>query len=155
MQDVFNADDGEGALLVDASNAFNSINRQAALHNISILCPALSTVLQNTYSATVRLFVVGEGEIPSTEGTTQGDPLAMAMYALAVVPLIRQLRAVEPDAKQVWFTDDSTAVGSLSSIFNWWQHLSSVGPKFGYFPNASKTVLIVKPEHLANARSLC
>ena len=41
MRDVFDADGGEGALLVDASNAFNSINRQAALHNISILCPAL------------------------------------------------------------------------------------------------------------------
>ncbi len=61
MRDVFNVDDSEGALLVDASNAFNSINRQATLHNISILCPALSTVLQNIYSATVSLFVVGEG----------------------------------------------------------------------------------------------
>ena len=40
----------------------------------------------------------------------------MAMYALAVVPLIRQLRTVVPDAKQVWFADDATAVGSLSSI---------------------------------------
>ena len=47
---------------------------------------------------------------------TQGDPLAMVMYALAVVPLIRQLRTVVPDAKQVWFADDATAVGSLSSI---------------------------------------
>ena len=154
MRDVFNADDSEGILLVDASNAFDSINRQAALHNISILHPALSTVLQNTYSATVQLFVVREGEIPSTEGTTQGDPLAMAMYALAVVPLIAQLHAVVPDAKQVWFADDATAVGSLSSIFNWWWRLSSVGPKFGYFPNASETVLIVKPEHLANAHSI-
>ena len=34
-----------------ASNAFNSVNRQAALHNISILCPALSMVLHNTYGA--------------------------------------------------------------------------------------------------------
>lgn len=68
-----------------------------------------------------------EGEILSTEGTTQGDPL-LYVHGDVVVPLIKQLRAVVPDAKQVWFADDATAVGSLSSIFNWWQHLSSVGP---------------------------
>ena len=118
MRDMFQTADCEATLLVDASNAFNSINHKAALHNISILCPALSTVLRNTYSATVRLFVVGEGEIPSTEGTTQGDPLTMAMYALEVicVPLIRQLCAAIPDARQAWFADDATAVGSLSSL---------------------------------------
>ena len=38
----------------------------------------------------------------------------MAMYALAVVLLIRHLRAVVPDVSQAWFADDGTAVGSLS-----------------------------------------
>jgi len=37
----------------------------------------------------------------------------MAMYVLTVVPLIRQLRAVIPEAFQAWFADDVTAVGSL------------------------------------------
>ena len=110
-------DDCEVALSVDASNAFNSINHKAALHNIVILCPALSTVLHSTYSAAVRLFVTREGEIPSTEGTTQGDPLTMAMDALAVVPLIRRLRADVPEACQAWYADNATAVGSLSSLF--------------------------------------
>ena len=131
MRDMFYTANCEAALLVDASNAFNSINRKAALHNIAILCPSLSTVLHNTYSAADRLFVNGEGEIPSTEGTTQGDPLAMAMYALAVVPLIRQLHAHVPEACQAWFADDATAVGPLSFLFQWWRHLSSVGPDFG------------------------
>ena len=88
---MFGDNECEAALFVEASNAFNCINRQAALHNISMLCPSFSLILQNTYGAPVCLFVVGEGEIPSTEGTTQGDPLAMAMYVLAVVPLIRHL----------------------------------------------------------------
>ena len=100
------------------------------------------------------LFVVGEGEIPSCEGTTQGDPLAMAMYALAVVPLIKRLRVAVPSVGQIWFADDATAVGKLKLLHKWWQILSSLGPNFGYFSNASKTVLIVKPHLLTIAKSI-
>ena len=91
MRDIFADNNTDAVLLVDASNAFNQVNRQCALHNISILCPSFATILKNTYGVPIRLFITGEGEIASTEGTTQGDPLAMAMYALAVTPLIRSL----------------------------------------------------------------
>ena len=86
----FARDDTDAVLLVDADNAFNRLNRKAALHNIGVLCPALSTILKNTYSISAQLFVGGE-VILSEEGTTQGDPLAMPMYAIGVVPLIREL----------------------------------------------------------------
>ena len=92
MKEVEQMDETEAMLFVDATNAFNTLNRKAALHNISIICPAISTVLENTYTKPVKLFVVGGGEISSSEGTTQGDPLAMAMYALAITPLINRLR---------------------------------------------------------------
>ena len=84
--------------MVDASNAFNNLNHQLALANISSLCPAFSRVLINTYRNDAKLFVGGE-TILSREGTTQGDPLAMAMYALALVPMITRLSNV---VKQVW-----------------------------------------------------
>jgi len=79
MRSIFQHADTEGCLLVDASNAFTSLNRKAALHNVSILCPPLSPVLINTYRDPVRMIVAGSGEISFTEGTTQGDPLAMAI----------------------------------------------------------------------------
>ncbi len=79
MRQIFNNPEAEGALLIDAENAFNSINRIAALHNISILCPPFSQVLITSYRNQVRMVVPGNGEIASCEGTTQGDPLAMAM----------------------------------------------------------------------------
>uniref|UniRef100_A0A1X7SJX1 Uncharacterized protein n=1 Tax=Amphimedon queenslandica TaxID=400682 RepID=A0A1X7SJX1_AMPQE len=41
-------------------------------------------VLINTYRDDFSLFL-GDESIPSREGTTQGDPLAMAMFALATV----------------------------------------------------------------------
>ena len=71
----------EAALLVDATNAFNALNRQVALQNIRHLCPSISTILINLYRSPVYLFVDGD-VILSQEGTTQGDPLAMPMYGL-------------------------------------------------------------------------
>ena len=78
----------------------------------------------------------------SQEGTTQGDPLAMAMYAIAVNPLICQLK--RNSTKQIWFADDATAGGKLADIREWWDQLVKVGPDYGYLPNASKTCLIMK-----------
>ena len=89
MKEAFLKEETEAVLLVDASNAFNSLNREAALHNIRYLCPILSTILINIYREATDLFVDGI-VLASKEGTTQGDPLAMPMYALATIPLITQ-----------------------------------------------------------------
>ena len=86
MHEVFSCDDTEAILPVDTVNSFNSLNRKVALHKLQFICPALATILINTYQSLTRMFVTGSGEISSSEGTTQGDPLGMAMYALAVVP---------------------------------------------------------------------
>ena len=135
-------------LLIDANNALNSLNRKAALHNISIICPSLAqTLLVNTYRAPVGLFITGSGEIASTEGTTQGDPLAMAMYALAITPLIDHLRASCPEVHQAWYADDATGASTCRGLRQWWNELAVRGPSFGYYPNASKTYLVVKEEH--------
>lgn len=102
MRQIYAEPDIHGALLVDTSNAFNTINRQAALHNIKSICPPLHQILENTYQAPIRCIISGDGEIASSEGTTQGDPLAMAMYALAVKPLIGKLKSDVPTVKQVF-----------------------------------------------------
>ena len=65
------------AVLVDASNAFNSPNRQVFLHNIPYICPAMATYFRNCYGSPSRLFVTGGKEILSSERTTQGDSFAM------------------------------------------------------------------------------
>ena len=77
MRDIFHSEDTEGVILIDASNAFNSLNRQVALHNIQMLCPTLSTYVMNIYRQSTRLFIIGGQVINFQEGTTQGDNLAM------------------------------------------------------------------------------
>ena len=88
----------------------------------------------------------------SEEGTTQGDPLAMAFYALATIPLANQC-AVN-NLREVWLADDASASGQLRSLLEWWTKLSTIGPSYGYFQNAAKTWLVVHPVHLEEARLL-
>ena len=88
----------------------------------------------------------------SSEGTTQGDPLAMPMYALATIPLIKKLQSV--DVKQVWYADDASAAGKITRLHEWWNQLTTIGPRFGYFANATKTWLVTKEKHLTTATAL-
>lgn len=92
MRNIFDADETDAVLLVDASNAFNALNRAAALHNVRISCPTIATYAINTYRLPARLFILGGKELTSAEGTTQGDPLAMSLYAISVQPLISILQ---------------------------------------------------------------
>ena len=46
----------------------------------------------------------------------------------------------------VAFADDFSAVGKLKSLLQWWTTLLQVGPKFGYFPEPTKSWLIAKSE---------
>ena len=125
MTHIFQSPESEAVLLVDATNAFNLLNRLAAIHNISITCPPLAQILINTYRAPVRMIIPGSGEIASTERTTQGDPLAMAIYALAITPHIHQLSSSCPGVQQVWFADDATGASTCTNLKSWWNELST------------------------------
>ena len=147
---AFDSEECEAALLVDATNAFNSLNHQAALHNIRCLCPPIATILVNPYRAPTEFFVNSD-VILLQEGTTQGNPLAMAMYGLAKIPLIRRLKG---PCKQVWYADDFAAFGPLEHLRSWWDRLTVEGPSFGYSANPSKTWLVTKDQHTQNAAKI-
>ena len=42
MKDAFDDDGTDGVLLVDARNAFNSLNREVALRNLLVSCPQMA-----------------------------------------------------------------------------------------------------------------
>ena len=80
----------------------------------------------------------------SKEGTTQGDPLAMLMYGIGMLPLNKELSEILILAIQIWYADDSGCVGRLKEIRKWFDLLMEKGLKYGYFPEPSKCVLIIK-----------
>lgn len=88
----------------------------------------------------MQLFTDGE-TLYSCEGTTQGDCLAIAMYAVGTLPLIQQLHLTNgmqmmPQLEVSYMR--FITVGKVNTL----------GPSFGYFPNPQKTWLIVKRAHL-------
>ena len=149
VRTIFDFPETEAFLTVDATNAFNSLNRRVALKNVMKRCPPLSRALINTYRSNIDLYINGESLL-SQEGTTQGDPLAMAMYAVATVPLIEKI--ANDGVKQTWYADDAAAGGDLVNIKKWWDDLQRLGPDYGYIPNPRKTQLLVK-DHLLDAAS--
>ena len=153
MSDIFAEDDCQGVLLVDATNAFNSLNRQTALHNIRHTCPEFATYLINTYRNPSKLFLPDGNHLLSKEGTTQGDNCASGFYSISTLMLLQELSLIV-GCKNIWYADDGGAGGYLESLKAWWDKLLIIGPPIGYFPNATKTWLVVKQEHLDKAREL-
>ena len=103
-------------ILVDAKNAFNSLNRQTALHNIRVICPQIATILVNTYRRPACLIILGASDIYSLEGTMQGNNLAMAFYALGTTSLVNKLQITLPDVGQVCLADDISGASSLDDL---------------------------------------
>ena len=90
----------------------------------------------------------------SKEGVTQGDPLAMFAYGIGVLPLVRRLQREFPAVKQPWYADDACAVGSFEQIGQLFKRLQQLGPSYGYFPEPSKSILVVREHNLERAREL-
>ena len=128
MRDIYDDSETQGVPFVDAKNAFNSMNRKAALHNIQRICPVISTYFINMYRTPCKLFVANGKTSPvnfiwsSEEGTTQGDNSASAFYSIGILPILFHLHD-NCTCPQIWFADDAGAGAKLNDI------LKSVGMK--------------------------
>ena len=151
LRSIYNSTETVAILTVDATNAFNSLNREVALRNVMQVCPPLTTVLINTYRFNIDLYI--NGEITSSqEGTTQGNSLAMALYAIGTIPMIQKI--ANDGEQRIWYADDAAVGGKLGSIRKWWDNIQACGPKYRYFPNPAKPPLVVKEHLLSEATNL-
>ena len=119
MNMMYEDENTDAILLVDASNTFNSLNRQLFLYNISYLCPSIAIFVKNCYCTPSRLFI--GTEITSREGTTEGDPVTMAICGIGVTPLISMLIDILSNEYSVnvnvmGYADDFSAAGNLQDL---------------------------------------
>ena len=160
----FESPETEAVILLDAENAFNSMNRALALHNIKYTCPEVSQFITNTYRSPSKLRV-GEHTLMSEEGWTQGDVGSMVYYAMGLMPLLKA--ASEPVQSEgrnpsdiplnlidVFYADDGNAAGRLEDLKVWFSRLVEIGPHFGFTINPAKSFVLVKPQFEARAKSI-
>ena len=85
-----------------------------------MLWPRCSRFLFNTYRGFARLVLRGSDEcLFSKEGVTQGDPLSMLIYAAALLPFVKSLKAKE-NRLQAWYADDSACIGNIKEgLISW------------------------------------
>jgi len=57
--------------------------------------------------------------------------------------------------QHAWYADDSAVAGSWTHISHHFHHLQQLGSTYGYFPEASKSVIVVSPSHQSAAQALC
>ena len=114
----------------------------------------------------ISTLVTGGCEVDSVEGKTQGDPLAMLVYAVEITPLLslinpsenytedQHISEEENNVKQTAFADDFAGCGKLHQLHTWWGKIEQFGPLLGYYPNALKSWLIVKSHCKTQADSI-
>ena len=92
-------------MLVDARNAFNEINRTATLWTVMHLWPSGARFIFNCYKYHATLLVRSKNGddgifIYSKEGWTQGDPIAIIIYGIGMLPVTKSIIAKVPDCNQ-------------------------------------------------------
>ena len=83
--------------------------------------PSSARFMFNLYCHQSVLVVRGESKtktifLHSSEGLTQGCPLAMLGYSFLLFPLIITLKTYFPEVKSRWYVDDGAAAGTLKNI---------------------------------------
>ena len=116
-----------------------------------MICPEIEVFLKNCYSILSRLFIIeGGSELNHVGGMTHGDPAAMVVYEIAIIPLLLMLvdqaeHLPGKRTKSIAYAERFTGAGSITKLLYWLNTLTTLGPLFGYNPEPTKCWLIVKP----------
>ena len=125
-------------LTLDATNAYNSIDRAKTLDNIYAKVPELYIAAYNTYGNTSYVMLNDE-RFPVEQGTSQGCPLASSFFNLGIAILIEKLTEFS-ELQQIWYADDGILYGHPNIIMKAWNYINTYGKTIGYSPN-SKSII--------------
>ena len=137
-------------LLVDFSNAFNSVHRSALCREVREHTPGISAWMECSYGVQPLLHL-SDHTLYSCCGVQQGDPLGPLGFALALHPIVRRIQHQVPSLlMNSWYLDDGTLCGSLDDLAAALSIREAEGPARGLVLNRSKSLILAPPNHLVD-----
>ena len=133
-------------LLLDFSNAFNSISRTCMFEEVRTHVPGLAAWVESCYGAEPLLHF-GEHTILSRCGVQQGDPLGPLCFALSLHPIVERIKREVPHLLiNAWYLDDGTLCGSPDDLLRALKIVEEDGPAKGLNLNMLKSLLYIPEE---------
>ena len=74
---------------------------------------------------------------------------AMIAYGIGVLPLIKELWNAHPRVTQTWYANDAGAGGTFQQIQEHVRDLQVRGTARGYYPEPTKSILVVATGNIA------
>jgi hypothetical protein len=147
-----------GTLLLDAFNGFQELRRIAMLWTVRHRWAAGARFAFNCYRHYAKLVIRRPAKPPhvllSREGVTQGDPLSMLLYGVALVPLVEELRQADPMVMSPFYADDAVLDGGTRRLARLLRFLMEKGPEWGYYPEPEKSIFVADcPSQMDAARA--
>ena len=87
-------------LLLDFSNAFNSVDRGSMFREVRDRIPSMAAWMESCYMAQPFLHL-GEHTILSSCGVQEGDPLGPLGFALTLQPIIEKMKEEVPNTTKI------------------------------------------------------
>ena len=76
----------------------------------------------------------------------------MIAYGIGFLLLIQELREAHPHVTQPWYADEAGAGGTFIDVKAHFQDLQARRPARGYYPDLTKSILVVAPGNVARAK---
>ena len=146
--------DQKWTLLLDFSNAFNSISREKMFGEVRARIPSMSAWIECCYGSQPLLHL-DEHTIFSKCGVQQGDPLGPLAFSLSLHPVIERIKEEVPGLHiNAWYLDDGTLCGSAEDLRAALAIVEEEGPPRGLHLNRGKSLLFVPQDSSLNHNPL-
>ena len=136
-------------LQIDATNAFNQVDRCAMLEQLEANFPEIYNYVLSAYGTPAQLIVNSREEgqtIQSATGVRQGDPLGSFLFCLTIQPMLKEVRD-DFNVDVLAIADDILIAGTVPSCQQALHRMRARGEEIGFRINLSKSVGYAPENH--------
>ena len=120
IESFLQEDNSHTIVALDASNAFNTANRQKMMDELAIHYPMLLPFFWNWYGYPAPLWYFRENGLPFTimslEGIQQGDPAGPFLFSLGLRPTLLNIQSQQPEGLVAAYLDDISLGAPIDKI---------------------------------------